>query len=54
MLVYKLAFDLSDLYGLAMPEREYLIAKAKGAYADVFDKSMKPTSTNYHNKASFF
>ena len=53
MLVYKLAFDLSDLYGMPMPEREYLIAKAKGAYADIFDKSMKPTTTNFHNKARY-
>ena len=54
MLVYKLAFDLSDLYGMPLPEREYLIQKAKGAYTDIFDKSMKPTTTNYHGKASYF
>ena len=53
MLVYKLAFDLGDLYGIPLPEREYLVAKAKGAYSDIFDKSMKPSTTNYHNKASY-
>lgn len=54
MLVYKLAFDLSDLYGVALPEREYLVQKAKGAYQDIFDKSMKPATSNYHGKASYF
>lgn len=54
MLVYKLAFDLGDLYGIPLPEREYLIQKAKGAYQDIFDKSIKPSSNNFHNKASYF
>lgn len=54
MLVYKLAFDLGDLYGIPMPEREYLIAKAKGAYSDIFDKSMKPETTGHHNRTSYF
>lgn len=54
LLVYKLAFDLADLYGIAMPEREYLIAKAKGAYNDIFEKGIKVQSTNLHGKARYF
>lgn len=35
-LLYKLAFDLGDLYGIPMDERNLMINKAKGAYEDLF------------------
>lgn len=53
LLLYQLAHDLGDLYGIPLEERNLLIAKAKGASSDIFP-SMKAKTNNIHNKAKFF
>jgi hypothetical protein len=53
LLLYKLAFDLGDLYGIPLAERQLMVQKAKGAYDDIFP-SVKAKSTDWHGKARFF
>lgn len=53
LMVYKFAFDLADYWGIAPEKADRLIAKAKGAYDDLF-VSNKAKSTNLHNKAKYF
>lgn len=53
LMVYKFAFDLADYWGIAPEKADRLIAKAKGAYDDLF-VSNKAKSTNLHNKARYF
>lgn len=53
MMVYKFTFDLADYWGISKEECEKYIAKAKGAYDDLF-VSNKAKSNNLHNKASYF
>jgi hypothetical protein len=53
LLLYQLAHDLGDFYGIPLEERKLLIAKAKGAADDIFP-SMKAKSTTIHNKAKYF
>lgn len=52
-LVYKLAFDLGDIYMIPIEERNLMIGKAKGGYDDIFP-SLKAKSTTKHNKARYF
>jgi hypothetical protein len=52
LLEYRLASDLSDMHGVALEERAILNAKAKGSYDDIF-KSLRPQTSDYHNKASY-
>lgn len=53
MLLYKLAFDLGDLYGIPVEERNLMIGKSRGAYDDIFP-SFKAKSTDIHNKVRFY
>ena len=55
MILYKLAFDLGDIWSIPLPERELMIQKAKAAYKDIFP-SVKNKSSNgsRHNKAKYF
>ena len=52
-IVYKLAFDLGDIYGIPLDERRHMIQKAKGAFDDIF-VSVKAKSKDIHNKVSYF
>lgn len=52
-ILYKLAFDLGDVWGVPMEERQNMVAKAKGAFNDVF-QNVKAKSKNIHGKASYF
>ena len=52
-LVYKLAFDLGDLYGIPLEERRHMIQKAKGAFDDLYP-SVRAKSKNIHNKTLFY
>lgn len=53
MLLYKLAFDLGDLNGISVEERNLMIGKARGAYDDIFP-SFKAKSTDIYNKVRFY
>lgn len=53
VILYKLAFDLGDAYGIPLAERNQMIEKAKGAYSDIFP-NMRARSTDIHNKVVFF
>lgn len=53
VLLYKLAFDLGDVYGIPIDERNQMVAKAKGAFDDIFP-STKSKSKVIHNKVSYF
>lgn len=53
VILYKLAFDLGDIYGIPVEERNQMVAKAKGAFADIFP-STKSKSKKIHNKVSYF
>ena len=52
-IVYKLAFDLGDLYGIPLEERRHMIQKAKGAFDDLF-VNVKAKSKDIHNKTLFY
>lgn len=53
VLLYKLAFDLGDIYSIPLDERNQMVSKAKGAFDDVFS-STKSKSKMIHNKVSYF
>lgn len=53
MLLYKLAFDLGDIYGIPIEERNLMIGKSKGAYDDIFP-SFKAKSTDIHHKTKYY
>lgn len=53
LLMYKLAFDLGDLYGIPVEERNHMIAKAKGSFDDIFP-SVKAKQNTRHNKVRYF
>lgn len=53
VILYKLAFDLGECYGLPIPKVNQMIEKAKGAYSDIFP-NMRAHSTDLHNKVRFF
>lgn len=53
ILLFKLAFDLGDIYGIPLDERNLMIQKAKGAFNDIF-VSTKTKTNNIHNKAKYF
>ena len=53
MLVYRLAFDLGDVYSIPLDERNFMINKASGAVSDIF-RSTIAKSTNIHNKVKYF
>jgi hypothetical protein len=52
-ILYKLAFDLGDIYGIPIDERKVMVDKAKGAFSDVFP-STRAKSKNIHSKVKFF
>lgn len=53
LLLYALADDLGDLYGIPLDERNRLIEKAQGAKNSIFPSTK--TKTNFiHNKAKYF
>ena len=52
-ILYKLAFDLGDLYGIPIDERKVMVEKAKGAFNDIFP-SVKAKSKKIHHKVSYF
>jgi len=53
LLLYRLAADLADDNSLPIQERQLLHGKAKGAYEDIF-RTIRPNTTDTHNKASYF
>lgn len=52
-LLYRLAFDLGDIYTIPKAERELMIAKAKGAFTDIHP-SVKVKTNKLHYKVKFF
>jgi hypothetical protein len=52
-ILYKLAFDLGDLYAIPIDERKVMVEKAKGAFNDIFP-SVKAKSRDIHHKVSYF
>lgn len=53
LLIYRLASDLGDDANLPIERIQMLAGKAKGAYADIF-RTIRPNTTDYHNKAVYF
>ncbi len=53
LMVFKVAFDLGDLYGIPLDERNHMISKANAGFGDVF-QSVQVKSNTRHNKAKFF
>lgn len=53
LMVYKLAFDLGDIYGVPLDQRTHMVQKAKGSFDDIF-RSTKGKSTDVHHKATYF
>jgi hypothetical protein len=52
LLEYRLAADLADPMGSPIETCQKMAAKASAAYQDVF-KSVKPQSTDFHNKCVY-
>jgi len=52
-LLYKLAFDLGDLYSIPIEERRVMIEKAKGAVNDIFP-NIRAKSKKIHHKVKYF
>jgi hypothetical protein len=52
-LVYKVAFDLGDLYSIPIDERNHMIAKAQGAFDDIFPSVQVKANTRRH-KVKFY
>ena len=52
-LIYRLANDWSDDFGLPIDDRERLTRQMKAAYDEVFPYHVG-TSTNYHNRTLYF
>ena len=53
LLLYKTVFDLGDLYGIPIEERQLMIEKAKAAYVDI-KPSLNNKTNKVHNKVTFF
>ena len=52
-ILYKLAFDLGDIYGIPIDERKVMVEKAKAGFSDIYP-SVRAKSRDIHNKASYF
>ena len=52
-LLYKLAFDLGDIYSIPLEERNMMVQKAKAGFSDIFP-STKGKSTRLHHHVSYF
>jgi hypothetical protein len=52
-ILYRLAFDLADMYGIPGEERQLLIRKAQGAADDIAPMQRNKSNTK-HNKARYF
>lgn len=53
VILYKLAFDLGDIYSIPIPERQHMIQKSKGAFDDIFPTT-KAKSSKPHHKVKFY
>lgn len=54
LLRWRLAADLAPMYRKSLEERAFFVQKAKGAYEDIYARSVPPNTTDYHNMASYF
>lgn len=52
-ILYKLAFDLGDIYSIPLEERQMMVQKAKGGFSDIF-QNVKAKSKSLHGKARYF
>jgi hypothetical protein len=53
LLMYRLASDLGDVYGIPQEQKDTIMGKIKGSFSDIF-ASTRPKTNNIHNKATFF
>lgn len=53
LLIYKLAFDLGDIYGIPESERDRMIRKVRGAFDDIFP-SVKAQQNTRHHKVMYY
>lgn len=53
LLMYRLASDLGDVYGIPQSDKDTLAAKIRGSFTDIFP-STRPKSNNIHNKVTYF
>lgn len=51
-ILYKLAFDLGDIYSISLEERNMMVQKAKGAFSDIY-QNVKAKSNSIHNKVRY-
>lgn len=51
-ILYKLAFDLGDIYSIPLEERTMMVQKAKGAFSDIYQNT-RAKSKDIHNKVSY-
>jgi hypothetical protein len=57
LILFRLADDLGDLYGIPMEERNRMIQKAKASFTDIFaggGAGAKVKSGKPHNKVRYF
>jgi hypothetical protein len=52
-ILYKLAFDLGDIYSIPLEERQMMVQKAKAGFSDIY-QNVKAKSQSIHHKTSFF
>lgn len=52
-LLYKVAFDLGDLYGIPIDERRVMVEKAKGAFTDIYPM-VRAKGKSIHNKVKYY
>lgn len=52
-ILYKLAFDLGDIYSIPLDERTLMVSKAKAGFGDIY-QNVKAKSRDIHHKASYF
>lgn len=53
LLMYRLASDLGDVYGIPQNDKDTLAGKIRGSFTDIFP-STRPKSNNIHNKVQYF
>ncbi len=53
LLMYRVASDLGDFYGIPIQERQMLMQKAKGAFDDIYP-TVKAKSNTLHGKVQYF
>lgn len=54
VLLYKLAFELGDVYRIPEATLQRMIGKAQGAYDDIFQHGVTAKSNTRHHKAKYF